>query len=155
MNDDNVNLMRPDRFFAEVGGPIDLTRVTLGIYGVDLDPDEISALLGCSPTHAHRRGDLRPRGVPPWPKGAWLLSVEGKSPTEPEELLNQLLEKLPMDPAVWRNLRARFTVQLGFGLFLDAWNRGFDLSPATLERVSQLGASLDFNIYPEGHEDDG
>ena len=155
MGDDNVIPIRSPKIIAEVGGPIDKTRVTLGIHGNDLDPDEISSLLRCLPTRAHRRGDPRPRNAPPWPAGAWLLSLEGVAPTEPEELLNALLAKVPADPSIWNGLRQRFTVRLGFGLFLNAWNRGFDLSPAVLQRLAEVGATLGFDVYADAYEDDG
>lgn len=155
MSDDNVIPIRPPKIIAMAGGPIDETRVTLDIHGDDLDPKEISELLRCGPTAAHRRGDPRPRGLNPWPSGAWLLSVGAKAPTEPEELLDALLSKLPADGAVWTGLHQRFTVRLGFGLFLDAWNRGFELSPKTLQRVAKIGVPLGFDIYAEWLEDDG
>lgn len=137
---------------AEVGGLIDETRVTLGLYGVDLDPDEVSKVLGCPPSRAHRRGDPRRRNVEPWPKGAWLLSTEGKAPVEPEHLLCALLDRLPTDPLVWKELRARFDVRLGLGLFQDAWNRGFSFSSELLRRIATLDIPLDFDIYADGED---
>jgi hypothetical protein len=155
MSDDRIDRIRKPETFVEVGGPIDETRVTLGIHGDDLDPDELSVLLKCGPSAAHRRGDRRPRNVPPWPSGAWLLSVKGKAPTGPEELLTTLLDRLPQDPSVWDVVRQRFTLRLSCGVFVDAWNRGFDLSPAALKRITALGASFTVNIYAEGSEGDG
>lgn len=151
----DVTPIRKPAIIAEVGGHIDETRVTLGIHGDDLDPDEVSALLKCSPSHAHRRGDPRPGKVGPWRSGAWLLSVEGKAPIEPEALLKMLLDRLPADSSTWDAIRRRFALRLGCGLFLDAWNRGFELSPAILERIAAIGASLGFDIYAEGAEQDG
>ena len=80
--DDVIPIRKPE-MIADAGGLVDRSRLTLGLYGEDLDPDEISRLLGCSPTSVHRRGDPR-RSGPPWPKGAWLLSVDGEAPTGPE-----------------------------------------------------------------------
>ena len=155
MSDDNVIPIRPARILAEAGGVVDRTHVTLGIHGEDLDPVEISSLLQCTPTSAHRRGDSRPRNQQPWPKGAWLLSVEGDAPSEPEDLLKVLLAQLPHDPSVWAELHRRFTVRLGFGLFLESWNRGFDLSPEVLQEVTRLGMSLGFDIYAGSDELNG
>src|SRR5438046_9667433 len=147
MGNDNVIPIRPLKVVGEAGGLIDETHVTLAVLGDDLDPDEISTLLRCKPTSAHRRGDPTPRSGRSYAKGAWLVSMRGKAPIEPEQLLTALLAMLPSDPAVWDGLRQRFTVQLLFGLFLGAWNRGFDLSPAVLERVLKIGTPLGFDIY--------
>lgn len=90
---DDITPSRKPEIIGEAGGLVDGSRLTLGIHGDDLDPDEISRMLGCAPTSAHRRGDPRRPG-PPWPSGAWLLSVEAKSPTGPEELVDLLLARL-------------------------------------------------------------
>jgi hypothetical protein len=157
MEDDDVIPIRRTEVIAEVGGLIDETRVTIALHGDDLDPDEITTALGCPPSRSRRRGDPRPRSVTPWPNGAWLLSVGGKAPVEPEHLLSELLDRLPADPSLWANLRSRFDVSLGFGLFQSAWNRGFDLSPELLRRVVGMGLGLDFDIYADadGDEDGG
>jgi hypothetical protein len=153
-DDDVIPIRRPD-IVATVGGVVDETRITLSVHGEELDPLEVTRLLSCSPSHSHRRGDLRPRSVTPWPKGAWLLTVEGKAPVEPEDLLTSLLDRLPSDPRVWETLRSRYSVALGFGLFQGAWNRGFDLSPAVISRVANLGLGVGFDIYADGDVDGG
>ena len=74
---------------AVVGGTIDETSVSLCLYGDDLDPDEISRILGVCPTHAHRKGEERrsrsPRAQkpPPYKSGAWILKVRGQAPRDP------------------------------------------------------------------------
>jgi len=40
-----------------IGGPIDSVIVSLCLYGDDLDPDKVTALLGCQPTQAARKGE--------------------------------------------------------------------------------------------------
>jgi hypothetical protein len=51
--DNVVPFARPILSF---GGPIDDAAVSLKIYGDDLDPDQITGLLGVAPTHSHRLG---------------------------------------------------------------------------------------------------
>lgn len=155
MSEDDIIPIRRPEILVTVGGMVDETRLTLSVHGEDLDPDEVTKLLSCSPSSSHRRGDLRPRSGTPWPKGAWLLSVEGKAPVEPDHLLASLLDQLPSDPSVWENLRTRYSVGLGFGLFQGAWNRGFDLSPGVLSKLAALGLGLGFDIYADGDEDGG
>jgi hypothetical protein len=152
---DDITPIRKPEVIGEAGGLVDQCRLTLGIHGEDLDPAEISGLLGCAPTSARRRGDA-PRSGRPWAKGGWLLSVEAKSPMGPEELVHLLLSRLPVDDALWSDLRQRFHVQLSFGIFTERWNRGFDLSAEAVRRITSLGAGVNFDIYADRENgDDG
>ena len=152
--DDSPASPKP-KMVTEVGGLVDKSKLTLGVHGETLDPDEISRILGCAPTSAHRRGDPR-RSAPPWPKGAWLLSVEARSPSGPEELVHLLLARLPSDEALWADLRSRFRVQLMFGIFNERLNRGFELSADAVRRINALGAGVGIDIYanPKRGEDE-
>jgi hypothetical protein len=148
---DVVPIKTPE-IIAEVGGLVDEARLTLGIYGSDLEPTEISNLLGCAPTSAHRRGDLRREGLTPWPQGAWLLSIEGKSPTGPDELVGLLLGRLPQNSAIWEQLRGEYSVRLSFGIFVVRWNSGFELSPTSINRLAAIGGQVGIDIYAEVDE---
>jgi hypothetical protein len=131
-----------------VGGLVDETDVCLAVYGDDLEPADVTRLLGVEPSRSRRRGDSR-RSGPPWPNGAWFLAVRGRG--DPEALTNELLDKLPTEEGTWRELGARFTVQLRFGLFMERWNRGLEFSPELLARMARLNAKVIFDIYgPEG-----
>jgi hypothetical protein len=145
--DDVIPIRRPE-IVGEAGGLVDGCRLTIGIHGEDLDPDEMSRTLGCAPTSQHRKGEPRKFG-PPWPKGGWLLSVEGKSPTGPEELVQLLLSRLPTDEALWRVLRSRYGVKLWFGIFTERWNRGFELSADSIRRIGVVGADVGMDIYAD------
>jgi Domain of unknown function (DUF4279) len=153
MTDDDVIPMRPDRVIATVGGSVDEVRVTLALYGDDLDPVEISNLLGCGPTSSHRRGETRIGNktdhVTVYKQGAWFLSVEGRAPRTADALTTELLEKVSSDDSVWSALGHRFDVQMRYGIFLEAWNRGFGLSRDVVRRVAGLGASLEFDVYAD------
>jgi hypothetical protein len=151
MTDDNVIPMRSDRVIATVGGCVDEVRVTLALYGDDLDPVEISNLLGCQPTSSHRRGEVRigkktgHRTV--YKQGAWLLDADGRAPRTADELTTELLEKVSSDDNLWLDLGRRFDVQMRYGIFVEAWNRGFGLRRDVVCRVARLCASLEFDVY--------
>lgn len=138
-----------------LGGPVDKTSLTLAIYGENLNPDEISSILNCQPTKAHRRGDLRfsnPRYAP-FRTGAWLLNLKGLAPITAEELIEDLLSRVPTEPQVWQQLSAAYSVQLRIAIHMDGWNKGFDLTAQTIQRVSELEASVIFDIYAYGDDD--
>jgi hypothetical protein len=59
MTDDNVIPIRSNRVITTLGGSVDEVRVSLALYGEDLEPAEISGILHCEPTTSHRRGEIR------------------------------------------------------------------------------------------------
>jgi hypothetical protein len=151
MTEDNVIPMRSDRVIATVGGSVDEVRVTLAVYGDELDPEEISSLLGCQPTSSHRRGETRigkkTGHKTVYKQGAWFLTVEGQAPRTADELTTELLEQVSSDESLWLDLGRRFDVQMRYGIFLEAWNRGFGLRRDVVKRIARFSASLEFDIY--------
>lgn len=130
-----------------VGGLVDETEVCPAVYAEDLDPAAVTALLGCSPTSSHLRGERRSPRSPLQKGGGWFLNVRGRAPEDPEELSLRLLDRLPRDESTWIKLGELHEVQLRFAIHKTGWNRGFDFSPATVDRVALLHARLVFDIY--------
>ena len=141
-------------FKGKVSGLVDETNVTIAIYGEDLDPDDISQQLGCQPTFSHRQGERRSHGSPPYKQGAWFLEVKGNAPHGPEDLTKALLMRLPADETIWVELARKHDIQMRYGIHMDTWNRGFELSPKLVQRISKLHAKLSFDIYAVGENDD-
>lgn len=148
-----MSRIRDAKIIAEVGGLVDETHLTLGIFGPDLDPTEISRLLACAPTSARRRGEARDRDAKPWADGAWILTVGGESPMGPNELVELLTSHLPTSVAVWQRVTRSYTIQVTFGIFVANWNRGFELSPEAIGRLARFGVPIGFDIYRD--EDPG
>ncbi len=126
------------------------TRASLRIFGDDLDPDEISALLGAPPTLSGKKGEVRvdARGVERTARtGRWLLQVTRRQPGDLDGQLVELLSPLTPDTGVWRSLVARFKADIFCGLFMDEGNEGLELRPETLEMIGSRGLSLGFDIY--------
>jgi len=44
-------------------------------------------------------------------------------------------------------------VDIFCGVFLDDWNRGFDLPPQVLKMLSDRGITIGFDIYSYGGEE--
>ncbi len=141
---------------AVVGGLVDKVVFTLALYGENMDPEEVTRALGLQPTEAHRRGERRRPTSVPYKTGAWLLSAESESPVEPEIVASTLLARLPRDDGLWLALSAAYDIRFTLGIFTTGWNRGFDLSNSTMRRISELGASVGFDLYadPESSEQD-
>ena len=138
---------------AEAGGMVDETRVSLAIYGDDLDPEAVSGILGCAPTRCHRKGDRHRQDSPPFSMGAWILTVEGKAPHGPSELIDKLLERFPSDPAFWQPLIEQYRVSVRVGIHTAGWNRGFDITAAAVAALARTGSELGFDLYFYGDEE--
>ena len=139
---------------AEVGGMVDETRVSLAIYGDDLDPNAVSAVFGCVPSHCHRKGDRKSQTSPPFRSGAWILTIEGKAPSGPHTMIDELLGRFPSDPAFWRPLTERYQLSVKVGIHTGGWNRGFDLTAGTVTTLARTGVGLGFDLYFYGDEEE-
>jgi hypothetical protein len=132
-----------------VGGPVDASRVCLGIYGDALEPEELTRKLGLAPTHAHRIGDPidSARVANAYKTGAWILDLGDVDAQDPEDAILHLLQWLPTDGAIWQGLTSGLDVKIGLSLILREWNRGFSLSANTLERLASLRVRLDVELW--------
>jgi hypothetical protein len=128
----------------------DEVAVALCIYGADLDPAEISQLLGVAPTHAHRKGERKTLRSPPWDKGAWIREVRRFEPIDPNSMFEQLLSDLPPDSEVWKQLASRFQVRVDFAIHTDV-GCTFVLAPTTVQLIAARRA--EFQIYIQAYGD--
>lgn len=116
------------------------------------DPDVITELLHCAPTRAERKGVpvFGRDGSERIPKrGYW--AVELSSPQsgdwDVEEVIKGMLAKLPADAELWAELNRTCKVDLYCGLFMEAANRGFSLSPSTCQMLADRHLEIGFDIY--------
>ncbi|RQP21159.1 DUF4279 domain-containing protein [Piscinibacter terrae] len=128
----------------------DEVAVALCVYGSDLDPIEVTKLLGVDPTHAHRRGERKTLRSPPWDKGAWIRELRCFEPIDPDGMFEELLLDVSSEPAVWRSLASRFQLRVDFAVHTDV-GCTFVLSPNTVQRIAALGA--EFQIYIQAYGD--
>ena len=139
-----------------VGGSVDRFVVALLLYGEDLDPAEITRRLGVEPQTAGLAGSRMSPRAAPLTRGVWGLERKDQAPATPSATLAALLSLVPPDPALWAELSSRFEIRVSLGLFLEQWNRGFELPADLVRRVGELGASVSCDIYaPDDGEDDG
>ncbi|MER8365193.1 DUF4279 domain-containing protein [Mesorhizobium sp. M0991] len=132
----------------------------LRLFGDDLDPVELSRLLGGKPTYAIKKGDLHtyPPNRPPRiaRTGSWRLSSEYDKGDQLDRQIVDILKALTLDLAVWADLARRFKVDMFCGVWLDEENQGLGLAPGTLQMLGDRGIELNLDIYYEPPEaDDG
>ena len=130
-----------------LAGPpdIDATAVTLRFFGDELDPDEVSRLLGSASTLARKRGAPLPGGATA-ETGSWLLSSQRLSKNALEDQLHALFDRLVPDLSVWASLADRFGGDVFCGLWAADWNRGVALSLRALQRIAERRLAIGFDI---------
>lgn len=128
--------------------------ITLNFFGDDLDPPEITRLIGSEPTDSARTGDPDARLSERtgrsyvYPRGFWCLSTE-RSTRDIEEQASELFARLTPDLAVWRSLSTRYEGHLFCGVFLAWFGHGFSMSPALQRQLADRNLDIVFDIYPE------
>lgn len=122
------------------------TGASIRVFGEDLDPVEVTGLLGAEPTHQSRKGDVRASGFIQQ-QGAWRLRAPEREPGDLEGQLRDLLSALTDDLAIWRDLGARYRVDVFCSLMMEATNEGLSLSPSLQALLAERGLSLGLDIY--------
>ena len=114
------------------------------VYGEDLEPDRISALLGCEPSSAAMKGAPFPK------KGRWILGIESQDCGEDDDVddgVRMLLARLPSDRDFWASLTNIYSVDVFCGLFIKSPNRGFGISTEVSRMLSDRGLEIGFDLY--------
>ena len=126
------------------------TLASLRIIGDDLDPNEITKMLGAAPTQAARMGERRAgksgREIVAR-TGSWRLEAAEREPGDLDAQLREIFAQVTSDLAVWSELRRHFRCDLFCGLFLDDGNESLDLEPETLGLIAARGLRLCLDIY--------
>lgn len=127
------------------------TCASLRIFGDDLDPDEITAVLGTQPSRAIRKGEPMqvPPSHPPARTGSWLRSASKADGDNLDAQIEWILSPLTSDLIVWKDLGARFELDMFCGVWMDATNQGTGLSPATMKLLGDRGIPIGLDIYIE------
>jgi hypothetical protein len=125
------------------------TTLTLRFLGDDLDPAELTELLGGVPKRSWVKGEIRytQSGDKVRESGAWLFSVPDRNPGDLDGQFRQLFSELCSDLGIWRSLTSRFDADFWCGLFMADGNEGFTLEPDTLAALSERGLRVHFDIY--------
>jgi len=143
-------------FVAEVGGEVDETSVGLRFFGDDLDPDELTQLLGHAPSRVFRRGDVYrgKRHDYVYKTGVWYLNVARSRQGSLENQIVSIFDQLTDDLAKWQALTQRYEADLFCGLWFENWNRELLFSPELMQSIAERGLYLHLDIYFELDEDE-
>jgi hypothetical protein len=132
------------------GEPIEKFKITLRVIGGDgFDPEYLTRVLGCRPTAAEVKGQrvVTPSGTRIGQESRWSLTIESDHSGEVEQGITALLNRLPGNLDLWRDLTQRYHVDIYCGMFLRTANRGFGLSPQVSRMLSERNLGVGFNLY--------
>jgi hypothetical protein len=130
-----------------LGGILKENTASLLVSGNDLEPDEISRLLGHSPTGAYRKGEERRGGYAPAETGLWYLDSPLQGDQEADDRIGALLDAVTDDPTVWSQLHERYSSCIFVGWFVSSDNQVSYLSWELLERLAKRKLLISFDVY--------
>lgn len=141
----------PTEESVKIGGSVDRTTVTLRIFGDDLNPAEVSRLLGCQPSIAYAKGDAligRTIGRERIARtGSWRLKSDEDRGVDLAAQIEKLLSRVNGDLDVWKKLAQKYEVELFCGLFLEDIARELWLSAEVLQPIADRRLNIGFDIY--------
>ena len=139
-------------------GDLARSQVSLRIFGDDLEPANISQLLGATPTKSALRGSEKICQISGKTRiaktGSWHLSSVETAPENLNAQVAEILSCLTTDLAVWRQLSLHYQIDMYCGLFMGHWNDGMSLSVDTMLALGQRGIALNLDIYQSDKADD-
>jgi hypothetical protein len=133
------------------------THATFRLVGDALDPDEVHAALGISPTQAFVKGQEVPLdrtgdATRRQPTGVWLLASRDRVESNSlERHLIHLLDAIEPAATPLERLRDRHQLRADFFCFWASatGHGGPELTPGTLARIAALDATLGIDFYQE------
>jgi hypothetical protein len=133
-----------------VGGEPADSEASLCIYAEEIDIPAISAMLGCEPNKAHRKGEVI-KQRPPASIGLWCLDAP-KNLSLPDKLSWLIMSTTP-DRSIWDRLASQHRIELRCTVFLHSWTEGFEISADSLTEIGSRHWKYGLSMYSaEGNE---
>ncbi len=129
--------------------------VTLRVFSEELDPDNVTKILGTEPTSQYSRGDRISEYSAADKKhtnGQWSLERNG-SHADFESILREFT-KLVSEEKLKLLSELSTSQDILIGLFGVRNQSGFEIAPDILEQLGQRGWALIFDMYVEEEGDD-
>ena len=124
---------------------------TFRVLGDDLDPPEVTRILGLTPTHAHRKGDAHGR----FRRRSGFWGIDSRVPRSGTvaQHCTELLAPLVNRADAIRELQRRaWFVGIHVSTFLgaDRVSAPIRVDPDVSSRAAALGITIDVDVYPSG-----
>jgi len=127
------------------------SKATLRISGDDLDPQEISSLLGYKSNLIQAKGEVligKNTGKKRIAKtGMWRIQANEREPENIDNQIVEILSRLSSDLSVWELIADKHYLDLFCGLFMDVSNEGMEISSSSLLLLAERQILLSLDIY--------
>jgi hypothetical protein len=137
---------------------LDRSVATLRIAGDDLDPTEISALLGHVASKQQVKGEVFVGKVSGRSRtaqmGMWRLEATDASPENLDGQIAELLGKLTGDLKIWEQISNKYDIDLFCGLFMKVSNEGLWISAKSMKALGERGIEIGLDIYGPDEADE-
>jgi len=117
--------------------------------------DEVTTIMGCSPSKAWLKGDNINSKLPKYvtTHNRWVLSSRLELNSCFEDHLESLLTQLENQKDNVKRVLEIYDSGIYVAIYFHEINPGFKVSNELARRVSQLGLSIDFDLYCLGESD--
>lgn len=122
--------------------------IKLKFLETNLIPDEITNLIGISPTICGKKGDLVRGRKLPINEGLWIYKSIVAPPWNIGEALEKLLPMIETNEKL-RKYCKNFNIYREFSviMYLAQNTPIVTMEPSLLQRIANVGATIDFDIY--------
>lgn len=133
-----------------------LTRVNLLINNFDCRAEELSSVLGLTPSETWRAGEqYGPAPVHVYKESGWQFDSPLDEPWDVPKHLWWILDQLPATLDILDSVTDSWAVQVGVRVEIyDAETPVFSFEAPLVRRMADIGASLDIDYYFFGDEDE-
>ncbi|AIF46373.1 DUF4279 domain-containing protein [Dyella japonica] len=132
------------------------SQATIRVFGDSLNPEEVTAILGCEPTTSQRMGEeiigQKTGTVRVARTGLWRLRATQRDPEDLPGQIDELLGRLTDDMRAWSTVRETCQIDLFVGLFMSSGNNGLSISPEHLLALGERGIELGLDIYDHSED---
>ena len=146
----------PNQLIYACGGEIDAGEFSLQITSDDLQPAEITAMLGLQATSQHLRGHTFGKGGHAYNFGRWSFTtsrLDFRAGRCFEEQFDDFVGGLPGDTADWERITARHESKILVCLWMRTWNREFDISTFALSELARRRLRLHIDTYLDSDDE--
>jgi hypothetical protein len=132
---------------------IEEMRVQLNFVGFAREPNDVTALVGITPSKVWRTGDVIERSNRTYESNGWRVSAE-RSITEIEAGVDALFARLAPQWETLRQFSHESRVELSIVIYAGQQVPAVHLRRDQLDRLTELGGSVDVDVYCLGGDDE-